>query len=144
MTQLKGISNTRMLNIKINTITLHHMVLTLHATYICKQESMMKNAHLANSRCDLAPPPFFSTRGPRVHPRGHVLLPCVGGMQYEEWRMRGIPMCSVSPPGPADDTRRYDGYIVNKIDIRLLCLVNSNLTWFWQWVEFRAYWVKIL
>lgn len=44
--------------------------------------------------------------------------------------MRGIPMCSVSPPGPADDTRRYDGYIVNKIDIRLLCLVNSNLTWF--------------
>lgn len=68
--------------IKINTITLHHMVLTLHATYICKQESMMKNAHLANSRCDLAPPPpFFSTRGPRVRPRGHVLLPCVGGMQ---------------------------------------------------------------
>lgn len=56
--------------------------------------------------------------------------------------MRGIPMCSVSPPGPADDTRRYDGYIVNKIDIRLLCLVNSNLTWFWQWVEFRAYWGK--
>lgn len=58
--------------------------------------------------------------------------------------MRGIPMCSVSPPGPADDTRRYDGYIVNKIDIRLLCLVNSNLTWFWQWVEFRAYWGKNL
>lgn len=110
--------------------------------HICKQESMMKNAHLTNSRCDLAPPPFFSTRGPRVRPRGHVLLPCVGGMQYEEWRMRGIPMCSVSPPGPADDTRRYDGYIVNKIDIRLLCLVNSNLTWFWQWVEFRAYWGK--
>lgn len=47
--------------------------------------------------------------------------------------MRGIPMCSVSPPGPADDTRRYDGYIVNKIDIRLLCLVNSNLTWFSEW-----------
>lgn len=34
----------------------------------------------------------------------------------------------------------YDGYTVNKIDIRLLCLVNSNLTWFWHWVDFRAYW----
>lgn len=71
---------------------------------ICKQESMMKIAHLANSRCDLAASPF--TRGPGVCPRGHVLLPCVGGVQQEEWRMWGTPLCTVSPLGPADDTRR--------------------------------------
>lgn len=84
--------------------------------HICKQKSMIKKtAHLSNLRCDLTP--FFSTRGPKVRPRRHVLLPWVGGMQQEEWGMWGIPMCSVSPPGPADDTRRirrlyseYDRY----------------------------------
>lgn len=43
-------------------------------------------------------------------------------------------------PGRWHET--YDGYTVNKIDICLLCLVNSNLTWFRQWVDFRAYWEK--
>lgn len=73
--------------IKINTITLHHMVLTLHATYICKQESMMKNAHLANSRCDLAPPPSFlfypRPQGPPTRARALTLCrwDAVGGME---------------------------------------------------------------
>lgn len=32
--------------------------------HICKQESMMKNAHLANSRCDLAPLLSFLPEAP--------------------------------------------------------------------------------